>query len=349
MTAEVIDMTDREILLYNSLRNLHLLERAPKQVILQDLLGLQAQFSRNPQISLQLRASDYSDADWDEGLVKVWSHRGTIHVLREDELGLHLSAKGYPMPFRENWTRLSVEDQERWAPFIAREIASGNDTRDGLKEACKSAGMDDDLRGRVFYGWGGLIQEMAWRGQLVCCTGTDKRYRIPANVKFIPKEEAQKILIGRYFMNYGPATEQDCAAFFGMKMAELRPLLKEVLPGMYCTVIGGKRYYHGKPLAEEGDIPPCVLIPGFDQLVLGYRDRSRMLDMRHAKKLTNVAGIVFPAILLRGMIRARWKMDDKKLIVTPFEKLLKKDETAIRREVKRRLGAKEIVYMPIEQ
>lgn len=335
------------ILLYNSLKNLHLLQPAPKQAILRDLMGLQAQFSRNPEISLLLRADDYAADTWDDGCAKIWSHRGTIHVVPEDEVGLHLSARGYPRPFEDTW-RLTAAQQEQWAPFIATQIAAGNDTRDGLKAACIDAGMEDDIREKVFYGWGGLIQEMVWRGQIVCCTGTDKRYRIPQRVEFIPQAEAQKIFIRRYFAAYGPATERDCAAFFGMKMGQIRPLLQEILPEMLCTEIDGVRYYHKNPL-EEGEIPQCVLIPGFDQLILGYKDRSRMLDKRHARKLTNVAGIVFPALLIRGKIRARWKADGDKVIVTPFEKLLKKDEAAIRREVRARLNIKTIVYNPIEE
>ena len=342
-------MTEREILLYNSLRNLHLLERTPKAQILRDLMGLQAQFARNPQISLRLRASDYAPETWDDGLVKVWSHRGTIHVLPEAELGLHLSAKGQPLPFRENYWRLSLAEQEMWAPFIANEVRNGNNTRDGLKAACTAAGMSEELRGKVFYGWGGLIQEMAWRGMLVCCTGTDKRYRVPEDVQFIDPNEARRTMLRRYFAAYGPATAQDCAAFFGVKMTVLKPLLEEILPEMQCTSIDGAKYYHARPLITEGEIPACVLIPGFDQLVLGYRDRSRMLDPKHARKLTNVAGIVFPAILLRGRIRARWKLDGEKVIVTPFERLLKKDETAIRRTVKQRLGIADIRYEAIEE
>ena len=342
-------MTDREILLYNSLKNLHLLERAPKAVILRDLMGLQAQFSRNPEISLRLRASDYAPEDWDDSLAKIWSHRGTIHVVSEDEVGLYLSAQGYPRPFEENWWRLSVAAQQQWAPFIAAEIARGNDTRDGLKAACSAAGMENEMLERVFYGWGGLIKEMAWRGMLVCCTGTDKRYRIPKDVRFVPQADARKTLLRRYFAAYGPATTKDCAAFFGCKMTQLRPLLDEVLPEMHCTIIDGTKYYHAGALVTDGEIPPCVLVPGFDQLVLGYRDRSRMIDAQHARKLTNVAGIVFPAILLRGRLRARWKLEGEKILVTPFERLLKKDEAAIRREAKRQLRIKTVEFCPVEE
>jgi len=339
-------MNEQEILLYNSLKNLHLIERAPKERILHDLLGLQAQFSRNPQISLRLRASDYDDADWDAGLVKIWSHRGTIHVIPEKELGLYLSAAGNTGPIGENYWRITQEQAEKWAPFIQDQVRAGNDTRDGLKEACRAAGMDEDLLGRVFYGWGGLIKEMAWRGQLCCCTGTDKRYAVPEPPVFISRDEARRILIRRYFESFGPATKQDCLAFFLWKSSEVHDILEEILPGLLSEKIGAKTYYHAKPLDTQGEIPPCVLIPGFDQFIMGYRDRSRYIDDEHKPKLVNVAGIVFPSVLLRGRIRAKWKLDGEKIIITPFERLLKKDETAIRREIRARFGrtVKEIVY-----
>lgn len=87
-----------------------------------------------------------------------------------------------------------------------------------------------------------------------------------------------------------------------------------------------------------------MLIPGFDQLVMGYRDRTRFIRPDHARRLVNMAGIVFPGILLRGQIRARWKEEGGRVLVTPFEPLLKKDETAVRRTVKKMLGIREVVF-----
>ena len=87
-------------------------------------------------------------------------------------------------------------------------------------------------------------------------------------------------------------------------------------------------------------------MPGFDQLILGYRDRERMIDQRFLRELTNISGIVAPSILIRGRIRARWKLDGNKVLVTSFDKRLKKDETAIRRKVKEVFGrqVKAIVF-----
>lgn len=337
-------MNDRELLLYNTLKSVHSLARAPKAEVARDLCGLQAQFSRNPQISLRLRASDYSDADWDDGLVKIWSHRSTIHMVRREELGLYLSAAGQNGPFQEYcWFGMTAGEQSRWAPFIQEQIALGNDTRDGLKRACMQAGMSEELVHKAFYGWGGLIKEMAWRGMLVCGTGTDKRYALPGEIEWMDRNDARRILVRRYFETFGPATRQDCRAFFGYPARELDPILKEVLPELIETPLGGARYYHARPL-EEGEIPPCVLLPGFDQTVMAYRDRDRLVDAAHLRKVVNAAGIVFPVAVLRGRARARWKLDGEKILVTPFERLLKKDEAALKRAARRELNVRQVEF-----
>ena len=191
----------------------------------------------------------------------------------------------------------------------------------------------------VFYGWGGLIREMVTRGQIVCGTGTQKEYFIPKSVVWVDRDQARRVFLRRYFAHYGPATVSDCRYFFGnWKKKDMDPLLKELLPTLNCMEIGSKRYYSAREPVTEGDMPPCVLVPGFDQLVLGYRDRDRMIDARFLRELTNMAGIVFPSVLIRGRIQARWKLAGKQVIVTSFDRRLKKDEAAIRRKVKEVFG-----------
>ena len=56
-------MTDKEMLLYNSLHGLHLLSKADTHTVVSDLMGLQAQFANYPKASLLIRASDYRFID----------------------------------------------------------------------------------------------------------------------------------------------------------------------------------------------------------------------------------------------------------------------------------------------
>ena len=335
-------MTDREILLYNSLKGLYLLDKADTHTVLSDLMGLQAQFANYPKASLQIRAGDYDPKDPFKGLVKIWSHRGTMHLVPEDELGLHLAAFDNNGPFREGYWGIAQGDADYWAAFIEEEIGQGNHTRDGLKDACARAGMGEDLLHQVFYGWGGLIREMVCRGRIVCGTGTQKEYFIPKPVVWVDRDQARLVFLRRYFEHYGPATVSDCRYFFGnWKKPDMDPLLSELLPELVCTVIGGKKHYSVHKPITDAAIPPCVLVPGFDQLVLGYKDRDRMIDRRFLRELTNISGIVSPSVLLRGRIRARWKLDGSAFLVRSFDRRLKKDEAAIRRKV-REVFAKQV-------
>ena len=343
-------MTDLEMLLYNSLKGLHLLDKADTHTVVSDLMGLQAQFANYPKASLRIRASDYREEDPCKGMVKIWSHRGTMHLVPEDELGLHLAAYDNGGPFVDGYWGISRADAERWAPFIREEIGRGNNTRDGLKAACADAGMGEELLHQAFYGWGGLIREMVTRGLIVCGAGTRKEYFIPNAIIWKDRDEARRAFLRRYFEHYGPATLSDCRYFFSnWKKADMDPLLHELLPELICTVIEGKKYYSLHEPVTNASLPECVLVPGFDQLVLGYRDRDRMIDRRFLKELTNISGIVSPSILIRGRIRARWKLAGRDLQVTFFDKHLKKDEAAICRQVKKVFGkqVKNVVFTDV--
>ena len=335
-------MTDREMLLYNSLKGLYLLDRADAHTVASDLMGLQAQFANYPKASLQIRAVVYDPKEPFRGLVKIWSHRGTMHLVPEDELGLHLSAFDNAGPFVHGYWGISQEDADYWAPFIEEEIGQGNYTRDGLKAACTRAGMGEELLHQVFYGWGGLIREMVCRGRIVCGTGTQKEYFLPKSVVWMDRDQARRVFLRRYFEHYGPATVSDCRYFFGnWKKSDMDPLLNELLPELICTVIDGKRYYSAREPERDSVLPECILVPGFDQLILGYKDRDRMIDRRFLRELTNISGIVSPSVLLRGRIRARWKLEGSAFLVTSFDRRLKKDEAAIRRKV-REVFAKQV-------
>ena len=271
-------MTGKEMLLYNSLKGLYLLDKADTHRVVSDLMGLQAQFANYPKASLRIRASDYHEADPFAGLVKIWSHRGTMHLVPEDELGLHLSAYDNAGPFVHGYWGISQADAEYWAPFIEEQIGKGNNSRDGLKAACADKGMGEELLHQVFYGWGGLIREMVCRGRIVCGTGTQKAYFLPKPVQWMDRDQARRVFLRRYFQHYGPATLSDCRYFFSnWKKSDMDPLLQELLPELCCTSIDSKQYYSLHEPIRDGENPAYVLVPGFDQLVLGYRDRERMI------------------------------------------------------------------------
>ena len=155
-----METMNRQELLLCTLWRQFLLEKGTKQEVVSALQGLQAQFATNPATALRIRTADFSQASWTQGLIKIWSHRGTIHVVGQGEVGLFLSARGQRQPWTDAPWGLSAKEKVHWAMFIRQQVELGTTQREALKQVCRQAGMGQPLVEKVFYGWGGLIKEM---------------------------------------------------------------------------------------------------------------------------------------------------------------------------------------------
>lgn len=338
-------LTKKE-LLAQSLARHHVLQRASRLQVVSGLCGLQAQFATSPREALRIRARDYTEGGWGRGLVKIWSHRGTIHVVPASELGLHLSARGNTGSLTEAWHGwgIPLNEVERWADVIRERAAAGMGEREELKRACVAAGMAPELVPRIFNGWGGLLKEMCDRGMLVYEAGTSKRFTLPPEEPiWMPRDEARAMFVRRYFEHFGPATIADCAAFLGYPSSEVAGLVRRAgLPLRKVACDGIELFYLGD-LDPEARVPGCVYLAGFDQLVLGYRNRSRFARTEDLPHITNRAGIVFPIVLYRGRVCARWKLMGKRLSITEFRPLSQTARDAIAARGRRLFAGRRIV------
>jgi hypothetical protein len=70
----------------------------------------------------------------------------------------------------------------------------------------------------------------------------------------------------------------------------------------------------------------CDLLPGFDEYLLGYRDRSAVLEPQYAERICPGGnGVFYPTLLVNGRVVATWKRAIKRgavrLTFEPFEPL----------------------------
>ncbi|MDR1482549.1 MAG: winged helix DNA-binding domain-containing protein [Synergistaceae bacterium] len=315
-------------LLLASLNNQHLIEKALCGDVVSELCGLQAQFANNPKHALRVRGSDFSETTWEEGLVKIWSFRKTLHTVRQSETGLFLSARGVPDNWHSGWN-LESGRMEYWSKFLLEKIESGVSGRDALKEECRKKGMSQEEERNVFHGWGGLIYEMNRRGMIAYVPGTAKNFVLCRSVEWMDKDKARALLLRRYFTAFGPATMDDCAYFTGWKKREILDDVEKHDVQLNSILCENREYFFAEGLPDSGEIPGCIFLAGFDQLLMGYRDRSRVMDERHKRYVTTNTGIVHPTVLLDGRIQAKWKKNGVKLTVTPFCKISQKNRKRI--------------------
>jgi len=329
-----------EELKIRQLTNQHLVEKSNKLTVVRDLCGVQAQFMVNAMHSLKIRCHDFSEENAGDGLVKNWTVRGTVHVFAEEDLPLFIRCnngesyrkndwRGYTFwNQRDKWA-LTPERQKYFSEIIVSAVGERPYTRDELKELCEAHSMTESEKESMFESWGGGIRELCERGFMNYAVQEKKAFIASPEFTPIPEEEAKLEIARRYFTNIAPATVHDAMYYTGAKQAEVKNWLAK-LP-VESIDRGGKTYYYipnGKSYDKE--IPPCLLLAGFDQLMLGYQKKESLyLPEEHLRNIFNLAGIVMPPILLHGRVVGKWKKKNADLTFALFEKISMADKKLI--------------------
>ena len=131
------------------------------------------------------------------------------------------------------------------------------------------------------------------------------------------ESKARLELARRYFAHFGPATVKDAAYFFGTTQTKVKSWLKQ-LP-VTETSLDGKSYFCIDSDLPTSELPACLFLAGFDQLMLGYeKTESLFLPKEHMRDIFNLAGVVRLAILVNGTVVGWWNLKNRKLKITLF-------------------------------
>ena len=157
--------------------------------VVRDVTGLHAQLMSSAELTLWARVDGLERgaverALWeDRTLVKTWAMRGTLHLLRADELPLWVAAQSALKPRHHvpSWLRhhgLTREQADAMLDAIPVALDGGPLTREELAaEVARVTGIEG-LDGKLRGGFGDLLKPAAFRGDL-CFAPNDGR-----NVRF---------------------------------------------------------------------------------------------------------------------------------------------------------------------
>ncbi len=333
-------MTQEELKI-RQMTNQHLLRDAEKSTVVHDLCGVQAQFLSNALHSLKIRCADYDESTVRDGLVKNWTLRGTVHIFADDDLPLFLPCENGQTYRSLDWTRpsfwnqrpdwsLTPKRQQELSELILTSLRSRTQTREELKAICRANGMSKAEEADMFHPWGGGIRELCERGWMHCLVQEEKAYCLTPAFEPIPEDEAKLELARRYFTHLAPATIHDAMYFFRTTATQVKQWLRQ-LPVRTAQYQDRTYYYIETGTEYNTDIPRCLFLAGFDQLMLGYEKKESLyMPAEHLRQIFNLAGIVMPAVLLNGQVVGRWKKQKRNLMIKLFLPLQKSDETTIR-------------------
>lgn len=143
------------------------------------------------------------------------------------------------------------------------------------------------------------------------------------------EEEAFAELALRYVRGHGPATAQDLARWTGLPLGPVRRGLAAVADRLTTLDLDGRSLLVDPALLEglethREDARRTMLLPGFDEIVLGYADRSVTVAPEHADRIVPGANGVFrPTVVHDGRVVGVWRVvgggSRRRVEAEPFE------------------------------
>jgi hypothetical protein len=132
----------------------------------------------------------------------------------------------------------------------------------------------------------------------------------------------------RYFRSHGPATVKDFSAWTKLVAADVRIAMTIAKPALERIIVDDVEYYLD-PLtpdlldAHRRQARAALLLPGFDEYLLGYTDRSAVLPGEFAQRLVPGGnGIFASTVVAGGEVVGTWKRvgtgRSRRILATPF-------------------------------
>lgn len=318
--------------------------KTPRETV--EWLGaMQAQDYAGAKWSVGLRLpgsaeSDVEQAIADKTIIRTWVVRGTLHFVAAADVRWMVALVA-PRVIASNARRyreleLDARTLARSNAALAKALQGGKQlTRTALFAILEQQGISTQGQRGVF-----MLQRASLDG-LICqgvMRSNDPTF-MPLDDAFpksktLERDEALAELAKRYWASRGPATLQDFVWWSGLLMTDARAGLEAVKAQFVQETLDGKTYWRSrvKPTTKK-TAPIAYLLPGFDEYLLGYKDRTASLDEPRYKRLTPPNGMLPSTIVINGRVVGTWKRTFEKgavvIVANPFSPFTAVDRRAI--------------------
>lgn len=144
----------------------------------------------------------------------------------------------------------------------------------------------------------------------------------------------------RYLAAFGPAGVRDVQIWCGL--TRLNTVVKRLGDRLrrYQDANGAALFDVAEAELVDPDVrAPVRLLPEYDNVLLSYADRSRILDPRHRAAVSTENGRILATVLVDGFVAATWRYDASgTLTVEPLRKLTAREKREVEQEATRTLG-----------
>jgi hypothetical protein len=273
---------------------LHRPERLSAVDLVRRLGAVQAQDLRAFPLALSARTEDPGSLD---GLVRAWLMRGTLHLVPAEDMAWmrELLAPRQAAGSRRRLAQLGFDEAatDRAVGQVERALQDGPLARAEVAAVLERAGLPCTGQAPVH-----VLGAAAARGVLVLGTA-DEILPAPASGRS-PRDPLAE-LARRHLASRAPAGPPDLAAWSGLPIGMARTAWERL------DVVE-----HGDGWALRGHVPAPVpddlvrLLPMFDELLLGWKDRTPVVPAAHAKAVLPGGGILRATVTVGGRVAGTW-------------------------------------------
>lgn len=302
------------------------------------LVGLQAQAVNAPYLGLWSRLAGFelgqlTERLHDRSVVRASVLRGTQHLVRAEDYGwlrpliAPVLARNWQAAFGRSTAGMDLAELES----VAHSLLAGRTlTRPQLRDMLVARWPERDALA------------LAWSVQALLPVvhpppnGTWRRggatpFVLAADWLGRPDAPDPAELVRRYLAAFGPATVADLQLWSGVRG------LGEVVSSLDLVLLSdedGRELYDLPDMSyPDADTPaPVRFLPEFDNLLVAYADRTRMMPDAYRKRVC-VGAMVAATVLVDGTVRGTWTVKRDKesatLTIELFETLRRRDRDAV--------------------
>ena len=310
-----------------------LLERkrlSPKAVI-ERLVGMQAQWPPAPYVGIWTRTTSFRRQALERELasgrvVKATVMRQTLHLVTPRDYGLvraAMSETNFP------W---EVEPAKSLAPSVRALAANGSvTTTEALAYLEREHGLTGLTARRAWRAARARAhlhhhhETALWRGR------PEGRFVALDEPEAHDPTEARAEIFRRYLAAFGPASRRDIVAWSMMHVPEIDRALERMEPLRRFRDEQGRELYDvpRAPLPDPETPAPVRFLPKWDNVLLAFADRTRVLPEQYRKTVIRQNGDVAQTFLVDGFVAGMWRVDDGRVVIEPFAPLSR----SVRREL----------------
>ncbi len=291
--------------------------------------AMQAQDVASGMWSLGARLPGWTHADVLAGLerreaLRTWPMRGTVHLVPPRDARWMLDLMGVRAlagaTQRRAYLGLTEDVANRAVEVLGSALAGGGRlTRAQCLTKLTESGVDSA---------GQLGYHLLWYASQcgVTCiaphVGNEQTFALLdewAPDPYRPeRDEALGLIALRYFRSHGPTTVQDLAGWTGLTLTDARRGVAVAGADLATVRVDGRdallasaalaAYRATPPEQSTLDSDEVLALPGFDEYLLGYKDRSLMLAPEHKQAIIPGGNGVFQATIVRaGRVIGTWE------------------------------------------